>query len=137
MKRQFVSDAGVYSAAWKSKKAEDLVALVKRYEHALLCDAEDLPAKTLSAKIEKLCSKLDKKFPRTMPLLVEHSRHVLYGGKQSKISVKPARRDGGFNDSYWVILTLIDVKTDFDLSNDPVKRESLLVNLLDEKGGEA
>ena len=136
MKYQFVSDVSVFSAAWHSKKAEKLIAFVKRYEHALLSNDDSLPVAVLSVKIKKLCYKLDKEFPKTLPLLVDVSRDKLYRGKQSKISVKPSRRDGSFSDSYWIIVTLIDVKNNFDLSNDATKEESLLVNTLFEEGGE-
>lgn len=113
MNRQFVSDVGVFSAAWKSNKAKDVVSFVKRFEHVLLTDDKDLPAKVLFARIKELCSNVDSKFPKTLPLLVEMSRDQLYGGMQSKISIKPSRRDGSFSDSYWVIMTLIDVKNCF------------------------
>ena len=137
MKRQFVSEVGILSAAWHSKKAEDLIAFVKRYEHALLSDAEELPSTVLTAKISKLCAKLDAKFPKTMHLLVDNWRGKLYNGMHSKVSVKPARRDGSFSDSYWIMITLIDVKNDINLSNDQIKQDSLLVNILNEEGGES
>ena len=98
MKRQFVSDVGVFSIAYHARKAEDLIALVKSYEHSIVSDKGNQPDKVLFLKVQKLCATLDKKFPRTMPLLVEHSRHKLYGGMMSKISVKPSRRDGSFSD---------------------------------------
>ena len=110
MNRQFVSDVSVYSAAWKSDKAKDVVSFVKRFEHVLLTDDKDLPAKVLFTRIKELCSNVDSKFPKTLPLLVEMSRDKLYGGMKSNISIKPSRRDGNFSDSYWVIMTLIDVK---------------------------
>ena len=134
---QFVSDVSVFSAAWHSKKAEKLIAFVKRYEHALLSNDDSLPSDVLLVKIKKLCDKLDNEFPKTLPLLVEMSRDQLYGGMQSKISIKPSRRDGSFSDSYWVIMTLIDVKNNFDFSNDATKSESLLVNTLFREGGDA
>ena len=136
MKRQFVSDVGVFSIAYHAKKAEDLIAFFKRYEHSIVSDKGNLPAKVLFLKVQKLCATLDKKFPRTIPLLVEHSRHKLYGGIMSKISVKPSRRDGSFSDRYWVIITLIDVKHDFCLAHDPIKEESLQADAQTEKGGE-
>lgn len=113
MKSQFVSDVSVFSAAWKSNKAKDVVSFVKRFEHAILTDDKDLPAIVLFERIKKLCVNIDSKFPKTLPLLVEMSRGQLYGGMQSKISIKPSRRDGSFNDSYWVIMTLIDMKNYF------------------------
>ena len=134
MKRQFVTEVGVFAIAWKAKKAEALIAFVKRFEHALLQD-DDYPAKVLCVKIRKLCRELDEKFPKTMPLQVDIWRGKEYGGMKSEISVKPTRRDGSFSDSYWVIIRLFDVKTDFDFSQDPVKSESLLVNTLTEEGG--
>lgn len=134
---QFVSDVSVFSAAWHSKKAEKLIAFVKRFEHAILTDDKYLPAKDLFVRIKKLCANIDSKFPKTLPLLVEMSRDQLYGGMQSKISIKPSRRDGSFNDSYWVIMTLIDVKNNFDFSNDATKGESLLVSTLFREGGDA
>lgn len=137
MKRQFVSDVSIFSAAWHSKKAEDLIAFVKSYEHSIVSDKGNLPDKVLFLKVQKRCEALDKKFPRTMPLLVEHSRHKLYGGMMSKISVKPPRRDGSFSDSYWVIITLIDVKHDFCLAHDPIKEDSLQADAQPEKGGDA
>lgn len=137
MKRQFVSDVGIFSAAWHSKKAEDLIAFVKSYEHSIVSDKGNLPDKVLFLKVQKRCAALDKKFPRTMPLLVEHSRHKMYGGMVSKISVKPSRRDGSFSDSYWVIITLIDVKHDFCLAHDPIKEDSLQADAQAEKGGDA
>lgn len=137
MKRQFVSDVGVFSIAYHAKKAEDLIALVKSYEHSIVSDKGNLPDKVLFLKVQKLCATLDKKFPRTMPLLVERSRHNLYGGMMSKISVKPSRRDGSFSDSYWVIMTLIDVKHEFSLAHDPIKEESLQDDAQPEKGGES
>ena len=137
MKRQFVSEVGVFFIAYHARKAEDLIALVKSYEHTIVSDKGNLPDKVLFLKVQKLCATLDKKFPRTMPLLVEHSRHKLYGGMMSKISVKPSRRDGSFSDSYWVIMTLIDVKHDFCLAHDPIKEESLQADAQPEKGGDA
>ena len=134
---QFVSDVSVFSAAWHSKKAEKLIAFVKRYEHALISNDDSLPSDVLLVKIKKLCDKLDNEFPKTLPLLVDVCRGNLYGGRQSKISVKPSRRDGSFSDSYWVVVTLIDVKNNFDFSNDAVKGESLLVNTLFREGGDA
>lgn len=134
MKRQFVTEVGVFSIAWKAKKAEKLIAFVKRFEHALLQD-DDFPAKVLCVKIQKLCRELDEQFPKTMPLQVDIWRGKEYGGMKSEISVKPTRRDGSFSDSYWVIIRLFEVKTDFDFSQDPVKSESLLVNTLTEEGG--
>lgn len=134
---QFVSDVSVLSAAWHSKKAEKLIAFVKRYEHALLSNDDSLPSDVLLVKIKKLCDKLDNEFPKTLPLLVDVYRGNLYGGRQSKISVKPSRRDGSFSDSYWVIVTLIDVKNNFDFSNDATKGESLLVSTLFREGGDA
>lgn len=113
MKSQFVSDVSVFSAAWKSNKAKDVVSFVKRFEHVLLTDDKELPAKVLFTRIKELCSNVDSKFPKTLPLLVEMSRGQLYGGMQSKISIKPSRRDGSFSDSYWVIMTLIDMKNYF------------------------
>lgn len=135
MKRQFVSEVGVYSAAWNSKKATDLIAAVKCLEHALLSDDEELPSKAVYQKIYNLCSKLDKVFPKTLPLQVEHSRDKFYGGMRSVISIKPTRRDGSFSDSYWIMIYLIDVKRDFDYTEDPVKEESLLINSLFMEGG--
>lgn len=135
MNRQFVSEVGVFSAAWHSKKAEGLIAFVKRYEHAIVSDMGNLPDKALLLKVQKLCAELDKKFPKTQPLIVERSRDDLYGGKMSKISVKPSRRDGSFSDSYWVIMTLIDVKHEFCLAHDPIKEESLQADAQPEKGG--
>lgn len=134
---QFVSDVGVFPAAWHSKKAEKLIAFVKRYEHALLSNDDSLPSDVLLVKIKKLCDKLDNEFPKTLPLLVDVHRGNLYGGRQSQISVKPSRRDGSFSDSYWVIVTLIDVKNNFDFSNDATKGEPLLVNTLFREGGDA
>lgn len=134
MKRQFVSDVVVFSIACHAKKAEELIALVKSYEHALLSADKVQPAEALFLKIKDLCALLDAEFPRTMPLLVEHSRHELNAGVISKISVKPSRRGGGFSDSYWVIMTLIDVKHDFHLAHD---QESLQADAQTEKGGDA
>ena len=117
MNSQFVSDVGVFSIAWNSKKAESLVSFVKRFEHALLHGHKE-PARALYEKIKALCTKLDEKFPRTNPLIVEISRHQLYGGMQTKVSVKPSRRDGMFSDSYWIIITCIDVKSEFDFNQE-------------------
>ena len=134
MKRQFVYDVAVFSVAYKSKKAERLISFAKRYEHALLQD-NGYPSAVLLKKIQKMCHELDKEFPKTLPMQVDIWRGKEYGGMKTEISIKPTRRDGSFSDSYWVIIRLFDVKTDFDFSQDPVKSESLLINILAEEGG--
>ena len=116
MKRQFVTEVGVYAIAYKSKKSQSLIALAKRYEHTLLSDDEELPSKTLYQTIKKLCTDLDKDYPRTQPLLVREYRSKCYSGMMTEISVKPARKDGSFSDSYWVMIKLIDVKAEYDLA---------------------
>lgn len=123
MKRQFVTEVGVYAIAYKSKKSQSLIALAKRFEHTLLSDDEELPSKTLYQTIKKLCADLDKDYPRTQPLLVGEYRSKCYSGMMTEISVKPARKDGSFSDSYWVMIKLIDVKAEYDLA-------------LERKGGE-
>lgn len=116
MKRQFVTEVSVYAIAYKSKKSQSLIALAKFYEHTLLSDDEAMPSKTLYQTIKKLCADLDKDFPRTQPLLVEEYRTKCYSGMMTQISVKPARKDGSFSDSYWVMIKLIDVKAEYDLA---------------------
>lgn len=116
MKRQFVTEVGVYAIAYKSKKSQSLIALAKRFEHTLLSDDEELPSKTLYQTIKKLCADLDKDFPRTQPLLVEEHRSKCYSGMMTQISIKPARKDGSFSDSYWVMIKLIDVKAEYDIA---------------------
>lgn len=116
MKRQFVTEVGVYAIAYKSKKSQSLIALAKFYEHTLLSDDEAMPSKTLYQTIKKLCADLDKDFPRTQPLLVREYRSKCYSGMMTEISVKPARKDGSFSDSYWVVIKLIDVKAEYDLA---------------------
>ena len=54
MKRQFVTEVGVYAIAYKSKKSQSLIALAKFYEHTLLSDDEAMPSKTLYQTIKKL-----------------------------------------------------------------------------------
>lgn len=116
MKRQFVTEVGVFAIAYKSKKSQSLIALAKRFEHTLLSDDEELPSKTLYQAIKKLCADLDKDFPRTQPLLVEEYRSKCYSGMMTQITIKPARKDGSFSDSYWVVIKLIDVKAEYDLA---------------------
>lgn len=116
MKRQFVTEVGVYAIAYKSKKSQSLIALAKFYEHTLLSDDEKLPSKTLYQTIKKLCADLDKDYPRTQPLLVREYRSKCYSGMMTEISVKPARKDGSFSDSCWVMIKLIDVKAEYDLA---------------------
>lgn len=116
MKRQFVTEVGVYAIAYKSRKSQSLIALAKRFEHTLLSDDEAMPSKTLYQTIKKLCEDLDKDYPRTQPLLVEVCRSKCYSGMMTVISVKPARKDGSFSDSYWVMIKLIDVKAEYDLA---------------------
>lgn len=116
MKRQFVTEVGVYAIAYKSKKSQSLIALAKRFEHTLLSDDEAMPSKTLYQTIKKLCADLDKDYPRTQPLLVREYRSKCYSGMMTEISVKPARKDGSFSDSYWVMIKLIDVKAEYDLA---------------------
>ena len=118
MKRQFVTEVGVFAIAYKSKKSQSLIALAKRFEHTLLSDDEELPSKTLYQTIKKLCADLDKDFPRTQPLLVREYRSKCYSGMMTEISVKPARKDGSFSDSYWVMIKLIDVKAEYDLARE-------------------
>ena len=116
MKRQFVTEVGVYAIAYKSKKSQSLIALAKRFEHTLLSDDEELPSKSLYQTIKKLCADLNKDFPRTQPLLVEEYRSKCYSGMMTEISIKPARKDGSFSDSYWVMIKLIDVKAEYNLA---------------------
>ena len=118
MKRQFVSEVGVYAIAYKSKKSQPLIALAKRFEHALLSDGEALPSKTLYQTIKKLCADLDKDYPRTQPLIVREYRSKCYDGMMTEISIKPARKDGSFSDSYWIMIKLIDVKNEYDLKHE-------------------
>lgn len=116
MIRQFVTEVGVYSIAFKSKKAQPIIDFAKRFEHALLTDDEELPSKALYREIKKLCADADKDYPRTQPLIVHEYRSKCYSGMMTEISVKPARKDGSFSDSYWIMIKLIDVKNEFDLS---------------------
>ena len=118
MKRQFVTEVGIYDIAYKMKKAADLIAFAKRFEHALLSDNAELPSKTLAKKVRKLCEQLDEQFPKTLPFQVDEWRGKCYGGMKSDITVKPTRRDGSFSDSYLVQISLIDVKSDIDLSQE-------------------
>ncbi len=118
MKRQFVTEVGVFAIAYKSMKSKSLIALAKRFEHTLLSDDEELPSKTLFQTIKKLCADLDKDFPRTQPLLVEEYRSKCYSGMMTQISIKPARKDGSYSDSYWIMIKLIDVKNEYDLKRE-------------------